>query len=116
MQSSAVVNVADAFAVQPEATSMYSFLASPPATLNPTDPVQIAGVDLFINQIYQNLFNRAADTSGLNYWQTQILSGAVSVGSPCMLSPTALWERISQCWLTRSRLLRILHSKPMGQT
>ena len=56
-------------------------LGPPPATLNPTDPVQIAGVDLFINQIYQNLFNRAADTSGLNYWQTQILSGAVSVGS-----------------------------------
>ena len=80
-KSSAVVNVADAFAVQPEATSMYSFLASPPATLNPTDPVQIAGVNSFINQIYQNLFNRAADTSGLNYWQTQILSGAVSVGS-----------------------------------
>jgi len=80
-ESVAVVNVADAFAVQPEATAMYSFLASPPAVLNPTDPVQIAGVDAFINQVYENLFNRVADAAGETYWQTQILTGAVSIGS-----------------------------------
>jgi hypothetical protein len=79
--SVAVVNVADAFAVQPEATAQYAFLASPPATLSTTDPTQIAGVDGFINQVYQHLFNRTADSAGLTYWQTQILSGAVSVGS-----------------------------------
>jgi hypothetical protein len=79
--SSAVVNVSDAFAVQPEATAAYSFLASPPPTLSATDPVQIAGVDAFINQVYQDLFNRQADTVGEAYWQNQILTGAVSVGS-----------------------------------
>ncbi len=79
--SVAAVNVADAFAVQPEAMAQYAFLASPPATLSTTDPTQIAGVDGFINQVYQHLFNRTADSAGLTYWQTQILSGAVSVGS-----------------------------------
>jgi hypothetical protein len=79
--ATAVVNVANSFAVQPEAKAQYAFLASPPATLSTTDPVQIAGVDSFISQVYQHLFNRAADSAGLTYWQTQILSGQVSVGS-----------------------------------
>jgi hypothetical protein len=77
----AAVSISQSFAVQPEATAKYAFLASPPAVLSTTDPVQIAAVDTFINQVYQNLFNRAADTDGLAYWQGQILSGMVSVGA-----------------------------------
>ncbi len=77
----AAVNIADAFALQPKSQANYSFLASPPATLVPTDPVQIASVDVFINAVYENLFNSAADAGGLAYWQKQILTGAVSVGS-----------------------------------
>ncbi len=80
-QTMSPVAIANSFAVQPEATSMYAFLASPPHPLIPTDPVQIAAVDTFINQVYQNLFNRAADGPGLLYWQNQILTGAVSVGA-----------------------------------
>ena len=66
----AAVNIADSFAVQPEATALYSFLASPPAVLSTTDPVQIAGVDQFLNEVYENLFNRPADAGGEAYWQT----------------------------------------------
>ena len=79
----AAVNIADAFALQPESQANYSFLASPPATLNPNDPVQIASVDTFIEQVYANLFNRTVDgtDAGVQYWQGQILKGLVSVGS-----------------------------------
>ena len=73
----AAVNIADAFALQPESQANYSFLASPPATLNPNDPVQIASVDTFIEQVYANLFNRTVDgtDAGVQYWQNQILTG-----------------------------------------
>ncbi len=79
--TTAAVNTADSFAVQPEATQLYAFLASPPAMLSTTDAVQIAGVDQFLGQVYENLFNRAADTAGEAFWQQAILSGAVSIGS-----------------------------------
>ena len=61
----AAANIANSFAVQPEAQAQYSFLASPPPVLNPTDVVQIAGVDAFISQVYVNLFSHAPDTDGL---------------------------------------------------
>ena len=79
--TTAAVNIANSFAVQSEATALYPFLAAPPAMLSTTDPVQIAGVDQFLGQVYENLFNRAADTTGEAYWQQAILSGAVSIGS-----------------------------------
>jgi len=74
--------ISQSFAVQPEATAAYAFLASPPAILSTTDPTQIAAVDSFIIQVYQNLFNRAVTSSdgGVQYWQNQILSGAITVG------------------------------------
>ena len=42
--------------------------------LNPNDPVQIASVDTFIEQVYANLFNRTVDgtDAGVQYWQGQI--------------------------------------------
>jgi hypothetical protein len=74
--------ISQSFAVQPEATAEYAFLASPPAILSTTDPTQIAAVDSFIIQVYQNLFNRTVTASdgGVQYWQNQILSGHITVG------------------------------------
>jgi hypothetical protein len=54
--------VAASFAVQPEATTKYPYLADP----NVADPVA------FIEQIYRNLFNHAADPAGLAYWAAQL--------------------------------------------
>ncbi|MCB1031858.1 MAG: DUF4214 domain-containing protein, partial [Acidimicrobiales bacterium] len=34
----------------------------------------------FVQQIYQNVFNRSADTAGLNYWTQKLDSGAVGRG------------------------------------
>jgi hypothetical protein len=73
--------IAQSFAVQPEATATYAFLAAPPNPLNPSNPTQIAGVDAFIEQVYQNLFNRSADSAGLQFWQNAILTGQVTVGA-----------------------------------
>jgi hypothetical protein len=44
----AAVSIANSFAVQPEATAIYPFLASPPALFDPTNQTQIDGVDGFI--------------------------------------------------------------------
>ncbi len=81
----AVVNIAESFGVQPEATALYSFLATPPAIpiADPSSPpsdVQLS-VDTFLTAVYQNTFNRAPDAAGEAYWSTQILSGAISVGA-----------------------------------
>ena len=74
------VQIANIFSEQTESQANYAFLQSPPAVLNPNDPVQITSVDTFINQVYNNLFNHAADQAGLNYWQNAILKGEVTVG------------------------------------
>ena len=58
--------IAASFAVQPEATSKYPYLANP----------NIASPTEFINQVYLNLFNRAADAAGLAYWTAQLTASA----------------------------------------
>src|SRR6185312_2801314 len=66
-------DIANSFATQPETLATYSYLAAP----------NIGGVPAaqdFINSIYENLFNRAADAPGLAYWTAQLVSGAVSPG------------------------------------
>jgi len=55
--------IANSFAVQPEATALYSFLAAPEVG----DPVA------FITSIYQQLFNRGPDAAGLAYWVNQLV-------------------------------------------
>jgi S-layer protein len=77
------IAIANSFAVQTESEANYGLLANPipTHTLDPLNPVQIAAVDAFLNEVYQNLFNRAADSGGLSYWQGQILSGAVTIGA-----------------------------------
>jgi hypothetical protein len=68
----AVQNVSAAFAVSPE-NAPYSALATAP--LNPADPQQVALAAGFIQKIYQNSFNRAADGGSEFYWLGQLFSG-----------------------------------------
>lgn len=56
--------IAASFSVQPETTNQYPYLAHPDL-VNPSD---------FVEQVYQNLFHRAADADGLAYWTGQLLA------------------------------------------
>jgi hypothetical protein len=60
------------FAVQTEAIGQYPFLANPSTATQ----AQIAS---FIESVYQDLFNRAADSSGLAYWQNNLTT---NLGNP----------------------------------
>ncbi len=60
-----VSDMAASFAVQDEAKAEYPFLATPNVVTDPT---------AFINAVYQNLFGRAPDADGLNYWTGQLLA------------------------------------------
>ncbi len=60
-----VSDMAASFAVQDEAKAEYPFLATPNVVTDPT---------AFINEVYQNLFGRAPDADGLNYWTGQLLA------------------------------------------
>ena len=52
--------IANSFAVQPEATALYSYLAAP----------EVGDPAAFVTAIYQDLFNRGPDAGGLAYWAT----------------------------------------------
>ena len=69
-----LVEIANSFAVQPEATRLYAFLAAPSVS----SPVS------FLSSVYQNLFGRiatpATDAEGFAYWTTQLANPAISVG------------------------------------
>jgi len=58
-------NIANAFGVSAEATTLYPFLANPVGASD----AEIAG---FLNSVYNNLFERSSDTAGLAYWTGQI--------------------------------------------
>jgi Domain of unknown function (DUF4214) len=70
-----ITAIAASFAVQTESTSMYPFLANP-------NVGGAAALTNFISQVYQDLFNRAPDASGLAFWtaQLQANSSPQSVG------------------------------------
>jgi parallel beta-helix repeat protein len=70
-----MLNISASFAVSPE-NGPYSVLATQP--LNPQNPQQVALATSFIEQLYQQAFNHAADPAGLQYWLTQLFSGAVA--------------------------------------
>src|SRR4051812_15654884 len=57
--------IAQSFATQPEATSLYPFLANPSAS----------GLADFLTSVYSNLFNRTIDAAGLAYWSDQVNAG-----------------------------------------
>jgi hypothetical protein len=64
--------IAASFSVQAESTAQYPFLANPTSAT----PTQITS---FIGSVYTDLFNRAADTSGLAYWQNYLTT---NLGNP----------------------------------
>ena len=61
-----LLDIANSFAVQPEARTEYTFLANPNLQ---------GGVTDFITAVYQNLFNRAVDDEGMAYWSAELLGG-----------------------------------------
>jgi hypothetical protein len=61
-QAISLAQAAAAFAVQQEAKTKYPYLAAP----------AIADPGPFVDQVYQNLFNRAADPAGKAYWVAQL--------------------------------------------
>lgn len=63
-----VVEIANSFAVQPEAKTTYAFLATP-------NLQSIPAIDQFITEVYQNVFERAPDQAGLVFWRNEILNG-----------------------------------------
>ncbi|MCJ7603953.1 MAG: DUF4214 domain-containing protein [Desulfobulbaceae bacterium] len=62
--------IAENFAMDTEARTLYPFLVSP-GSISSSD---------FITDIYSNLFNRQPDAEGLAYWIAQLSSGATSPG------------------------------------
>ena len=75
----ALTNIANSFAPQAETEAIYPFLSNPnPNFSNPT--VQ-AGLATFVGNVYENLFDHAADSGGLSYWTGQIETGAVGLGA-----------------------------------
>jgi len=63
-----LVEIANSFAVQPEAKATYSYLAAP-------NLGSIPAIDAFITEVYQNVFERAPDAEGLAFWRNEILNG-----------------------------------------
>ncbi|UWR39437.1 DUF4214 domain-containing protein [Sulfitobacter sp. W074] len=61
--------IAADFAGSAEATALYPYLTSP----------GVASPTTFITSVYQNLFNRAPDGPGLQFWSDVLASGSVSV-------------------------------------
>lgn len=69
-----LVEIANSFAVQPEATRLYGFLAAP----------LVASPVSFLSSVYQNMFGRVAtpqtDAEGFAYWTAQLANPAIGVG------------------------------------
>ncbi|MGE0576484.1 Calx-beta domain-containing protein [Reyranella sp.] len=66
-------NIASSFAVSDEAKSLYPFL------VNPFDASD-SQIGDFLDTIYNNLFNRSVDATGLAYWTGQIRDTLASGG------------------------------------
>ena len=64
--------MAASFSVQTEATALYPFLASPSTASQ-------AQITSFIESVYADLFNRAADSGGLAYWDNYLTT---NLGNP----------------------------------
>jgi Domain of unknown function (DUF4214) len=75
----ALTNIANSFTPQTETIAIYPFLSNP--NPNFSNPSVQAGLNTFIENVYGNLFGRAADSGGLAYWTSQIESGAVGLGA-----------------------------------
>jgi hypothetical protein len=65
-----LADIADSFAASPEAIATYPFLALP----------NVASAEAFLEQVYQNLFNRGIDDDGKAYYAEKLASGATTPG------------------------------------
>lgn len=63
--TSTLADIAASFSVQPEAQAEYAFLANPNLATR-------ASIEVFVGQVYQNLFHRDPDAQGLDYWADQL--------------------------------------------
>lgn len=73
-----LTQMANEFAPQKETLTLYPFLGSGFDAGNEND---IANLKIFIENVYNNLFDRAPDEVGATYWANQIADGAISVGA-----------------------------------
>ena len=83
----ALSNIANSFAPQSETETLYPSLdpyvgAPNPPPLN--TPAGQAALNTFISAVYQNMFNRPADSAGANYWIGQITNGFVGLGAAAL--------------------------------
>jgi hypothetical protein len=79
----ALNQIANEFKPQAETLALYPFLATSNPPTNPSEPgwaSWVANVNTLVQNVYTNLFDRAADSAGLTYWTNQIATGAVPLG------------------------------------
>jgi hypothetical protein len=69
-----ILHISQGFATSAE-NAPYNQLANQP--LDPNNPTQVALATSFIEQTYQNLFNRAPDNAGLEFWLAQLFNGNI---------------------------------------
>ena len=77
--SAALTNIANSFAPQQETDALYPILSTPNLNLQSAGAQTALGT--FLDNVYSNLFDRAADAGGKAYWLGQITSGAVGLGA-----------------------------------
>jgi hypothetical protein len=87
--------MASNFGNSDEAKDLYPFLVNP----------LVAGLEEFLNDVYQNLFNRAPDADGLKYWTDRINDPV----NP--LSPGVAIRKIAEGAEAESKDLAILDNK-----
>ena len=75
----ALTNIANSFAPQQETDALYPILSTPNLNLQSAGAQTALGT--FLDNVYSNLFDRAADAGGKAYWLGQITSGAVGLGA-----------------------------------
>jgi hypothetical protein len=80
--STAVTNLANAFAPQPETVALYPFLGQSDVDLG--TPTGQTDLNNFVDAVYGNLFDRAADPAGAAYWVGQLTSGAIGLGGAAL--------------------------------
>lgn len=80
--SVALTNIANSFAQQAETIALYPIFGLP--GFNPTSPSAADTINSFVGNVYENLFDRAADSAGLSYWDNQIETGVVGLGAAAL--------------------------------
>ena len=74
----ALKNIANSFTPQAETSALYPFLGSGADLTSPASQASLSGL---LDNVYGNLFGRAADAGGKAYWAGAISRGTVSLGT-----------------------------------